>query len=269
MGERPDDDLPVPSVPQVSEDITKTFSPLKVQIDWTPELLEAYLGYKHVTSSREWAPEAKAKFVFEHANGNFSEENLRKFARTLGTKYPTLRRWLIAYLILRQAERKDIFDPTAVPTKGYFGTFYTLLGGQQAQKFLDLTDSNLTQDPVPETHLKQLAEFVQWTIGTRDTSAVVNSRQQRKFEQILASPKALTYFRVKRDIEPALLYTEYNSEEIAAKFREAAYSIEDCLTKLFDVRETASVKEAFAELEKAFRKAKLNMQPGPTEAKGE
>jgi len=258
-GERPDDGLPTPTIPVVTPDIAKTFDPINVQGDWPPELLQAYLGYKHVTSSREWSPEAKAKFVFEHADGDLSEGNLRKFAKTLGTKFPTLKRWVIAYLTLRQAERKDIFDPAAVPAKGYFGTFYTLLGGHQAQKFLDLKDAPLTETPVPENREKQLGEFIQWTIGTKDNPAVVNSRQQKKFEQVLASPKALTHFRVKRELESSLLYTEYNAEEIAAKFREAAYSIEDCLTKLFDVRESVNVKESFSDLEKAYKKAKLNM----------
>src|SRR6185437_7894031 len=240
-GERPDDGLPMPSVPEVPPAIAQTFSSLKVQSGWTPELLQAYLGYKHVTASREWSPEAKAKFVFEHAGGDLSENNLRKFARTLGTKYPTLRRWLIAYLTLRQAERKGSFDPTKAPAKGYFGAFYTLLGGQQAQKFLDLQDAPLTETPVPEGRMKQLGEFISWTIGTKETPSVVNSRQQKPFEQVLASPKALAHFRIKRDLDSSLLYTEYNAEEIAAKFREAAYSIEDCLIKLLDVQDNANV----------------------------
>jgi hypothetical protein len=46
---------------------------------------------------------------------------------------PAHRRWLIAYLTLRQAEKKEIFDPDSAPAKGYLGTFYTLLGGQQAE----------------------------------------------------------------------------------------------------------------------------------------
>ena len=262
-GERPDDGLPIPSIPQVSADISRTFDPIKVQSGWPPELLQAYLGYKHVTASREWSPEAKAKFVFTHAGGNFSAENLRKFAKSLGTKFPTLKRWLIAYLTLKQAESNDIFDPETAPAKGYFGTFYTLLGGLQAREFLNLQDDPIVEAPVPGDRLNQLAEFIKWTIGTKESPAVVNSRQQKKFEQVLGSPKALTHFRVKRDLESSLLYTEYNAAEIAAKFREAAYSIEECLAKLNDVRENAAVQEAFSEFERAYQKARLNMAAAP------
>lgn len=264
LGERPNDGLPIPSVPAVNAQISKTFNPIQVQTGWAPELVQAYLGYKHVTSSREWSPEAKAKFVFTHAQGDFTAENLREFAKTLGTKFPTLKRWLIAYLTLRQAEKKEIFDPDSAPAKGYFGTFYTLLGGQQARLFLNLHDDDpLTASPVPDDRLNQLGDFIKWTIGTKESPAAVNSRQQKKFEQVLGSTRALQHFRVKGDLEASLLYTEYNAEEIAAKFREAAYSVEECLSKLNDVRENTGVKEAFAEFERAYQKAKLNMAPAP------
>lgn len=259
-GKRPEDDQPIPSLPEISHEVEETFKKIKVQKGWSPDKLQAYLGYKHVTASREWAPEAKAKFVFEHANNDFSIENLRKFARSLGTRYPTLKRWLIAYLTLKQAEKSEVFNPDTAPAKGYFGTFYTLLGGQQAQGFLSLKHDPIIQDPVPEDHLSELGEFIKWTIGTKESPASVNSRHQKQFEQVLSSPKALRHFRVKGDLAASLLYTEYNVEEIASKFREAAYSIEDCLTKLFDVRDNATVKEAFSELEGAYKKAKINMK---------
>ena len=59
-GKRPDDGLAIPSVPVVSPQIAETFKFIKVQTGWDPEALQAYLGYKHVTASREWSPEAKA-----------------------------------------------------------------------------------------------------------------------------------------------------------------------------------------------------------------
>jgi len=257
----PKDDQPAPSIPEVSSDLAESFKKLTVQSGWPADKLQAYLGYKHVTASKEWSPEAKAKFVFEHANGDFSSDNLRKFAKSLGTRFPTLKRWILAYLTLRQAEKKNVFDHDLAPTKGYFGTFYTLLGGQQAQKFLDLQDDPLTKNPIPEDHIGELGEFIKWTIGTKESAGIVNSRQQKQFEQVLSSPKALKHFRVKGDLSASLLYTEYNAEEIASKFREAAYNIEDCLTKLFDVRENGTVKEAFLELEGAYKKARLNITP--------
>src|SRR2546426_11666308 len=76
-GERPADQLPVPTIPAITPDRAESLKTIQVESGWPEELLEAYLGYKHVTAAREWSPEAKAKFVFEHAKGDFSKENLR------------------------------------------------------------------------------------------------------------------------------------------------------------------------------------------------
>ncbi len=259
-GTRPNDDQPLPAIPPISPKLAESFKTIQVETDWPADKLQAYLGYKHVTASREWTPEAKAKFVFVHAHGDYSTENLRKFAKSLGTRYPTLKRWIVAYLTLKQAEKKQLFDSELAPSRGYFGTFYTLLGGQQAQKFLNLQDDPPSENSVPDDRTAELGDFIKWTIGTKDNPAQVNSRQQKQFEQVLSSPRALKHFRVKGDLAASLLYTEYNAEEIASKFREAAYSIEDCLTKLFDVKDNENVKEAFLELEGAYKKARLNMK---------
>lgn len=259
-GEQPNDQQPLPAVPEISAERSAELRNFNIQTGWSPDLLQAYLGYKHVTAAREWPPEAKAKFVFEHAGGDFSKENLSRFAKTLGTTFPTLKRWLVAFLTLKEAEENGLFSPTAVTTKRFFGTFYTLLGGSEAQKFVDLKDDPITEKPVPDDHLTELGEFVRWTIGTKDARRAVNSRQQEKFERVLASAPALQHFRVKGDLEGSLLYTEFNSEEVAAKLRLAAYSVEECLPKLFDVRENQIVQDAFLEFERAYKKARLNMR---------
>ena len=80
----------------------------------------------------------------------------------------------------------------------------------------------------------------------------------------MSSPQALQHFRLKGDLSASLLYTEYNADEIADKLRQASYSIEDCLTKLFDVRENPNVLAAVEELERAYRKVRLNMRPDQT-----
>ena len=259
-GSVPNDGEPVPTIPEISTKKAEALKKVYVQKDWPGELLQAYLGYKHVTAAREWPPEAKAKFVLEHAGHDFSKENLTRFAKTLGTNYATLKRWLVAYLSLRQAEAAGKFDPAQVPTKRFFGTFYTLLGGSEAKEFLALADDPISENPIPEDHLEHLGDFITWTVGTKDVPPKVNSRQQAQFEQVLASPSALQYFKVKGDLDGAVLYTEYNSGEVAGKLREASYLVEECLPKLNDVRDVEAVKEAFSSFERAYKKARLNMQ---------
>lgn len=252
------DDLPPPKVPPVGSHIKATFDPITVELGWEPDAIASYLGYKHVTSSKEWSPEAKARFVKRHAAGDLSENSLRQFAKQLGTTYPTLRRWLIADLILDEAVRRSLFDPRYATTKRYFGRFYTLLGGLEVQKFLGLS-GEITADPVPQDKLKNLEEFVAWSVGTKTRKAILSSRDQNKLEAVLSSPRALQYLRTTRDLGSALFYTEYTTAEIATQLRSASYTIEECLVKLNDVKEDATVIEAFDDLTRAYEKAKLNM----------
>lgn len=259
LGHRIADGNPEPTLPPISTELANGLQQINVQIGWESEALESYLGYKHVTAAREWAPEAKARFVINHAKGDLSNDNLRKFAKRLGTNLPTLKRWVVAHLTLKQAEQDEVFDPKAAPTRRYFGTFYTLLGSEQVQNFLDLQSDPLTENPVPDGKKANLTEFLSWVVGTKKEPPIVNSRMQKQLGEVLSSPKALQHFRLKRDLNTALLYTEFKATEIAVKLRTAAYNIEDCLVNLFDVRRDAVVREAFEELENAYKKAKLNL----------
>ncbi len=140
-GQRVEDGEPQRAIPDLTAEVAQSIRQVRIQTGWPEDKLEAYLGYKHVTSSREWAPEAKARFVVDRCKGDYSPDTLGRFARRLGTKVPTLRRWLIALLTLKQAERAGKFDPSSAYSRRYFGTFYTLLGSADVQEFLKLSEN--------------------------------------------------------------------------------------------------------------------------------
>jgi hypothetical protein len=258
-GERIGDGGEEPAVPELTAAAAITVKEIKIQVGWTEPALETYLGYKHVTATREWPPEAKARFVVSRVNGDFSNTNLTFFARRLGTNLPTLRRWLVAFLSLRQAQAAGKFDPKEAYAKRYFGTFYTLLGSEQVQTFLALVSDPISTTPVPADHLPQLSEFIGWSIGTKAVPPIINSRKQQRLNAVLSSPSALQHFRLRRDLDAALLYTEYNAKEISAKLLNAAYGIEECLPKLFDVREDPGVISAIESLDAAYQKIQINV----------
>jgi len=259
-GEKIGDGEPEPKVPEVSAAVKASIAKVSIQVGWPESEIDAYLGYKHVTATREWPPEAKARFVIGRVKGNFSAENLAAFAKRLGTTPPTLRRWVVAFLTLEQAKAAGLFNPQEAPSKRYFGTFYTLLGSQQVQSFLGLKPDPVTEAPVAQDHLSSLGEFIAWTIGTKKDPPVVNSRKQQKLDAVLASAPALDYFRAKRDLDAAVLYTEYTATEVRLKLLNSAYGIEECLPKLFDVRAEPGVVGAIKALDNAYAKLKLNTE---------
>jgi len=258
-GEKIGDGEAEPNVPEVTAAVKTSIDKVSIQLGWPEAEIDAYLGYKHVTATREWAPEAKARFVISKVKGNFSPENLTSFAKRLGTNLPTLRRWLVAFLTLQQAQEAGKFDPKEAYAKRFFGTFYTLLGSEQVQTFLALVSDPITPTPVPADHLPQLEEFIGWSIGTKATPPVFNSRKQKELNAVLSSPSALRHFRLRRDLDAALLYTEYNAKEISAKLLNAAYGIEECLPKLFDVRDDVAVRSAIESLNAAYKKLEINV----------
>lgn len=266
VGEKIADGNQEPAIPAITPAAEETLKRVRIQLGWDEKDLETYLGYKHVTATREWPPEAKARFVVGKVKGDFSADNLTLFAKRLGTNLPTLRRWLIAFLALRQAQEAGKFDPKDAFAKRYFGAFYTLLGSEQVQTFLALSADPITTSPVPRDHLPQLAEFISWSIGTKSAPPVINSRKQKMLSAVLSSPSALQHFRLRRDLDAALLYTEYNAREISAKLLNAAYGIEECLPKLFDVREDAGVVAAIKTVDAAYDKLKINV-PEPKNKK--
>jgi len=259
-GERIGDGQEEPALPNLAPAAANTVQKLTIQLGWPETDIDAYLGYKHVTATREWPPEAKARFVIDRVKGDFSTNTLSDFAKRLGTTPPTLRRWIVAYLALKQAQTKGLFDPQEAPAKRYFGTFYTLLGSQEVQKFLGLKSDPVAENPVPKDKLPELAEFISWVIGTKKKVPVVNSRKQQELDAVLSSPSALRHFRSRRDLDAALLYTEFNAREISDKLLSAAYGIEECLPKLFDVRKDPNVVGAIGALDVAYQKMKRNTE---------
>jgi hypothetical protein len=259
-GEKIGDGKPEPSVPQVDAAFKTSIGKITIQLGWEQKEIDAYLGYKHVTATREWPPEAKARFVVDRVKGNFSSENLAAFSKRLGTTPPTLRRWIVAYLTLKQAQRVGSFDPQEAPAKRFFGTFYTLLGSQQVQNFLGVKPEPVTDSPVDKEHLDNLGEFIGWVIGTKRKPPVVNSRKQKELDAVLSSPSALQHFRLRGNLDSALLYTEFNAKEISAKLFTSAYGIEECFPKLFEVREDPGVVNAIKALDKAYEGLKRNTE---------
>ena len=95
---------------------------------------------------------------------------------------------------------------------------------------------------------------------------MVNSRSQQKLDAILSSPGGLQHFRSKKSLDSALLYTEYNSGEISEKLLNAAFTIEECLPKIYDVKDDPKVVSAVDALDRALEKLKVNTARVPRQA---
>jgi hypothetical protein len=253
---------PAPPAPQ---DFAAFIQQVPLEINWPAQGLAAYLGYKHVTAAREWSPDAKARYVLSLANGDLSNPTLRRFASELGTNMPTLKRWLVALLVLFQAEAWNQYDPELAGTRRFFGTFYTILGSAEVQRFLGIVSDPLPERPVPDDHEHQLGLLVNWVVGSVEEPPIVNSRSQKKLEKILSSPAAVDHLEEYRDLNAALYQTDYGPEEVAANLLRAARIVESATEQLPEVKDSPGVQEALDELVDAVAAAENAMEEAAEE----
>lgn len=247
-----------PPIPDLTETARRSFLQIEIETDWPADKLAAYLGYKHVTSAKEWSPEAKARFVLKQAGTDLSDENLTKYARSFGSRLATLKRWLVALKALDQARALNLLSEEQVEEGVNFGTFYTLLGGDQVKTFIGLKSGEVEDNPV--RNAAEFQEFLNWTIGTPDHPPVVGSRQQKQLEMVLANQGAQDYFRADQDLTAALQYTEFKSTEVAARLRAAAFDIEKTLPVLNDVKNVPEVQSAYQAIRRALDKVRINLE---------
>lgn len=203
--------------------------------------IDAFLGFRHVTGIKEWAPPEKAEFI-----ANLIEENqlsYREVMRKIGSRTDTVKRNYIAFCLLRQMEEVEDLDTTEVEKR--FSVVFLSLRNRSVQRFLGVetkfgVEPTEVPRPVDSDHISNLREYALWLFGNADTPAVVkDSRDVDKFGRVLASESGLKYMRtVKRpDLEQAYIAAGGDEEEIYDLISTAAYSLQQALSTIHLYRE--------------------------------
>ena len=207
--------------------------------------IDAFLGFRHVTGIKEWAPPEKAEFIAKL----IEQDNLsyREVMRKIGSRTDTVERNYIAFCILRQMEDVEDLHTTGVEKR--FSVLFLSLRNKSIQRFLGV-DSKFgrtpeeVRPPVDADHVARLREYTLWLFGSADTPAVVkDSRNVDKFGRILASQAGLAYMRkVKRpDFEQAYIASGGDMEEVHELMSTAAYSLQQALSTIHLYKEDRRV----------------------------
>ncbi len=156
--------------------------------------VQAYLGFRHVTGIKQWAPAEKASYITHliEEEGLSYEEVMRR----IGSKTPTVRQHYIAYRLLSQIE-EEVEDISLKDVEERFSVMYLSLRSAGTQKFLkiDLSAEPSKQlRPVSTSRSSNLANYAAWLFGTKEQPPLFrDSRQTDRFGKILGSEKALAY----------------------------------------------------------------------------
>ena len=195
--------------------------------------IDSFLGFRHVTGIKEWAPPQKAAFIAKLIEEN--DLGYRDVMRKIGSRTDIVERNYIAFCILRQIEELEDFDTKAVEER--FSVLFLSLRNKSVQKFIGvdgkfgLEPSDVTP-PVDAEHLEHLREYILWLFGQGDKDAIVtDSRDVDKFGRILASEEGLRYLRkvAKPSLEQAFIASGGDKEEVYELVSTAAYSLQQAI----------------------------------------
>ena len=198
--------------------------------------VDAFLGFRHVTGIKEWAPPEKAQFIAKLIDENGL--SYRDVMRQIGSKTPTVQRNYIAYSILIQMEETEGLDVGKVEDK--FSVLFLSLARSDVREFLGVKEKfevspDQVKPPVSAEFVQNLKEYSRWLFGDEENAPVVtDSRQVDKFAKVLASKEGLDYLRtVKRpSLEKAFVIAGGDQEELYELMSTAAYNVEEALSSI-------------------------------------
>lgn len=208
--------------------------------------VDAFLGFRHVTGIKEWAPAEKAEYIAKliEANGLTYEQVMRK----IGSKTPTVRQNYISYRLLLQMEEEEDISLEEVEQK--FSVLFLSLRTEGVRRYLQIDIQADPQDaryPVPDDRMEQLENFALWLFGNDRVPPVVReSRQVDDFGRILMSEQAVDYLerteRPKFDV--AWQLAGGDEPEVVRLIEQAADNVSIALSRAHRYRKSENLEAA-------------------------
>lgn len=195
--------------------------------------VEAFLGFRHVTGIKQWAPAEKAEYIARLIDSGLSYQQVTS---RIGSKVDAVRRNYIAYRILLQMEAVEGISLQHVEEK--FSVLFLALREGGVQKFLGVNnraEPAQAEKPVPERKLRRLAEFAEWLFGTdKKPPLFTDSRYVTKFARVLESRDGVAYLQATENpsFELALQKARADEPEMIDRVRRATDELEQVLGRV-------------------------------------
>lgn len=205
--------------PDISAEVRADLDELPVIIYPTRKEVLPYLGVRHITGNKKWDSYAKARYIAKMLDeGNTVDDIVRE----VGDRSQGVLRNAISYYILQQARTE--LDVDISRAKEDFSYMLLAIGQRNIKVFLGwsksakddkvkvlpLEEVSLEQ-PIPDTHLKNLRDFLSWIYGegSKVLPVIKESRDITNYlAHVVASPSAVEYLRTTRDLREAYELSE-------------------------------------------------------------
>lgn len=189
-----------------------------------PKRISAYLGIRHIVSTKDWDSFAKARWIHETImSQNIS---IKDISTMTGDKSGTIRSLLSGYNFMTQLEQERKFNRNNTVRKGRgsnvsypFSWVYTLFNYPTARNYLNLSffDDNEQPNPkpIPEDKLDDAIFVVDAMFGNsaKGSDALLSdSRELPKFAEALGNPEKVYFLKKGRSLkEVTNLTTDINT----------------------------------------------------------
>lgn len=208
--------------------------------------VSAYLGFRHVTGIKEWAPTEKAEFITRL----IEEQGLsyKEVAKQIGSRTDFIRQNYVAYKILLQIEANWDKEKLA-EVEDKFSVLFLSLRSEGVRSFIGVDLRNTPEgahDPIPEYKKKELGYFIDLLFGSKQRKPIVkDSRQVDRFGEILAEPRAVRYLMqtAEPQFEVAYSLTKGGVDLVVEPLREARRQISLALSEIAPRAEEPIVRD--------------------------
>jgi hypothetical protein len=200
--------------PEISDEVRRDLDELPVIIYPTRKEVLPYLGVRHITGNKKWDSYAKARYIAKMLEEGSTVDDI---VREVGDRSQGVLRNAVSYYILQQAHAE--LDVDISRAKDDFSYLLLAVGQRNIKIFLGWTKASKTADkvkvlsleevsleePVPDTHLKNLQDFLSWIYGEGARRPVIQESRDitNYLSHVVASPTAVEYLRTTRDLREA------------------------------------------------------------------
>lgn len=187
------------NLPVISEARWSELTALPAIIYPDRESLWTTIGFRHINGIKPWDSYSKAKYVAD-VYETYSIP-LQEIAEKIGDRHATVKRFYRGYKVLEQAESSGIYDrEDRYRNRFFFSHLYTALDQREFQEFLGIdSETSLKSNPVSESKLGELEEFMIWLYGKKseDIEPIVRTQNPdlNTLRKVISQAESLSALR--------------------------------------------------------------------------
>jgi hypothetical protein len=202
-------------------------SPVPVVVYADRSSVMAFLGYRHITGAKKWAPYQKSRFVAQLVEMG---HDLSHIEDLIGDSTQSVKKLYQQHVVFRQATEELGVEPERLRSR--FSLLEVALGQRTIKAFLGMPrslPSGPTTAVVPDSRHDELEEVVEWIFGSDRASPVIGDSRDinRKLAKVLGSPEATLRLRETADLDLAYEMTDGEQQSLLKRLTRAERAIRD------------------------------------------